>query len=312
MKTLIKLASQRVSLPVLNCILVTDSAIVASDIDLRITIPNPGIKPGLYHGKGFDSDKVRTPADIDATQFPESVNFGDHIGAQIFSPDSWKSMQWVMQAMCDEVTRYYLGGVCFYPNAAIATDGHRLHKMPLGASLALPEKGVIVPRGFIKFVDSLVKEYKASPVFDFLAHGISARVGGAILESRYIDGTFPDCERVIPQDGVEAGVFNPENLKKGLKDLKAAAKIAGKKEIHIACNGAGVAKSLVNDNLQYDIGVAFLDKDSNCFEIGFNAEYLADLPMGNLVHNGAGSPIRVQTDSGLVGVCMPVRLPNLH
>ena len=187
-------------------------------------------------------------------------------------------------AISTEETRYYLNGIFLHIGAgklrAAATDGHRLARVetevPDGAA-EMP--GVIIPRKTVGEIRKLLDE-GSSPVRIALSDTrIRFEVGPTRLISKLIDGTFPDYERVIPQD-------NNKILHVGRRDFSdAVARVAA-----ISQERSRPVKLSLSPNLLVlsaaspDQGTATeaLDDgratyDAEPLEIGFQARYLNDI-----------------------------------
>jgi len=109
-------------------------------------------------------------------------------------------LETVEHAMAKDDVRYYLNGMCLQFGThltAVATDGHRLAAMP-GATLLGREETheLILPR---KAVNELKKRLGDGDCrIDVTNRGIKVDFGTTALDSRLIDGRFPDWRRVIP------------------------------------------------------------------------------------------------------------------
>jgi DNA polymerase III subunit beta len=102
-------------------------------------------------------------------------------------------------AMSTEETRYYLNGVYFHQKdgniVAVSTDGHRLAKAWIDQTDDFP--GVIIPA---KTVAELRKILTMGAVeLSVSANKIMIDIGDTVIQSKVIDGTFPDYSRVIPK-----------------------------------------------------------------------------------------------------------------
>ena len=114
-------------------------------------------------------------------------------------------------AISTEETRYYLNGIYLHAAAtgsgetalrAVATDGHRLARIempaPRGAE-AMP--GVIVPRKAVGEIQKLIEDGSESVGIELSptpSLRLQRALGGVVLTTKLIDGTFPDYQRVIP------------------------------------------------------------------------------------------------------------------
>ncbi len=108
-------------------------------------------------------------------------------------------------AISTEETRYYLMGIFLHAIKekkllrAVATDGHRLARaevpLPKGAE-NMP--GVIIPRKTVQEVRKLLDDAEGEVTMAFSDNKVRFEIGGIVLTSKLVDGTFPDYERVIP------------------------------------------------------------------------------------------------------------------
>lgn len=150
---------------------------------------------------------------LELADFPAAADFRDELKASncsfvLKAETLTKVLDRVAFAVSTEETRYYLNGVFMHNDgshlAFVTTDGHRLARyrigLPAGAG-ALPDCGVIVPRTTVEELLRLTKrkDCPADIHVTASATGISFLLGDdELLESKVIDGTFPDYNRVIP------------------------------------------------------------------------------------------------------------------
>ncbi len=227
-------------------------------------------------------------------------------------------------AVSTEETRYYLNGIYLHAvkqNAteilrAVATDGHRLARfqipLPDGAA-DIP--GVIVPRKTIQELRKLLEDSEDSIDIALSDTKIRFAFDGIVLNSKLIDGTFPDYERVIPSG-------NDKTLDVDCKQFAAAvdrvSTISSEKSraVKLALNKNNLtlsATSLDNGSAVEEIEVDF---DAEPLEIGFNSRYLLDITQqiqgGHVQFSlaDAASPTVVTdaADSSALYVLMPMRV----
>lgn len=144
----------------------------------------------------------------------------------------------VRHCISEEETRYYLNGVSLEVAdgrlIAVATDGHRMAvvkaPLPAGAN-ALPSvivplsavdavlgmvrrgaEAVTVTAGFIERERTITVEGGATKVVNYREWRVSFSVGGATLDAKTIDGTFPGWRSVIPRDPEVRARFKPQAL----------------------------------------------------------------------------------------------------
>lgn len=227
-------------------------------------------------------------------------------------------------AISSEETRYYLNGVFMHINehrkklAFVTTDGHRLARyeidVPDGAD-AMPS-GVIIPRKTVGELLRMLKR-KGCPAITRITvtdTGISFAIGDdELLESKLVDGTFPDYQRVIPakngnKPSVRTGPF--------IEGIKQASAITSEK-------GAIVKLAFTPDRLvltctDTEFGTASTEVSTlggQDLVIGFNASYLtqilSQLDGGALLELGEpGDPAIVNdgADDAVTYVLMPARV----
>lgn len=227
-------------------------------------------------------------------------------------------------AISTEETRYYLNGV--YLHAAknqgaavlrtVATDGHRLARMEVG----LPEgaeqiPGVIIPRKTINELYKLVENGGEKVEIALSESKIRFSLGGAVLVSKLIDGTFPDYERVIPTANDKVMEVDCKAFSNSV-DRVSVITSEKSRGIKLALEGSKVtlsASSAEQGTASEEISVSY---GADPVEIGFNSRYLLDM-MGQVdgdtaqfVFADSASPtiVRDPADVGALYVIMPMRV----
>jgi DNA polymerase III sliding clamp (beta) subunit (PCNA family) len=271
MKTLIKLAKTNKSLPILRTVLIKDGIAKSTDMDMIITEPT-NIKDGLYHADGIEAGLL---SDQSVDNYPLWIAPVDHKGDIEIALDY---LDFVSGAMSKEVLRYYLNGIALIGSDMVATDGHRLYKVDLKHGYDF--KNVIIPSLAVKMAISLAKEYKAKVLkLSVYQDKVTFKIGSATLETRQVDGKFPDYIRVIPTTETHKFEYVPDLA--AIKLAKIKAKVDGNRMATI------VMKSPIR--------------------IGFNADYLADIMPGTMTMNDPASPVKVINGDRLQ-VLMPMRV----
>lgn len=186
-------------------------------------------------------------------------------------------------AISTEETRYYLNGIYFHAVKdrnvflAVATDGHRLAKaempIPSGAG-SIP--GVIVPKKTVYEVRKIAESVTDDANVFVSASKIKFSIGKVELTSRLIDGTFPDYERVIPED-------NKNLMKVNVKDLSDAidrvSTICSDRFRSVKLNVENNALTLQTSSPEHGSAEDTLDieYDASAISIGFNSRYLLEM-----------------------------------
>ncbi len=189
-------------------------------------------------------------------------------------------------AMSNEETRYYLNGVYLHVGEnksgsatlkAVATDGHRLAML----ETAVPEgaegmPGIIIPRKTVNEISRILGEVDDEVKVSLSDSKIRFDTTNITLLSKLVDGTFPDYNRVIPQDNdklmeVETKVLNDavDRVSTISSDKVRGIKFSlseGKLELNSQSADSGTAEE--------EIDVSY---SSDPMQIGFNSRYMLEM-----------------------------------
>ena len=227
-------------------------------------------------------------------------------------------------AISTEETRYYLCGALLAIEAsnggtvlrAIACDGHRLAysqiAMPKGAENLASS---IIPTKAVNILYRLAGKYDGKIKVKASDKRISFSLGKIIFTVKFIDGTYPDYERIIPTE-------NNTKMTADRASLAAVVKRIGK---ITTPQSRGLKLSLARNSLTLsksscDLGTASeeieVDYQGNPFEVGFNARYLADILgaiTGDEVEFAMSDPasptvVRDSANASVLYILMPTRV----
>jgi DNA polymerase III subunit beta len=224
-------------------------------------------------------------------------------------------------SISDDPTRYYLRGVYFHGWQAtgndpaslrlVSTDGHRLARYDLPADWPAVSQhdsrgGVIVHRKACEVLARLLKDAGDSPVEIATDHTHACKImfigDGWRLESKVIDGTYPDYTRVCP---MAAPVMS---FMLSAADLPAVPK--GRCSLAVKLDADAGRMSWLDGSTVSGRDL-LADGDG---ATGFNIKYLTDFakiaPDGLTIEStGSGDPARVTTsDPRFLGIVMPMRV----
>lgn len=221
--------------------------------------------------------------------------------ASLFAP--------VKFAMSTEETRYFLNGV-FFHNAkgnatAVATDGHRMARYIGPEAPAFP--AVIVPTKTVMNVPEGVITVSVSD------RDIMFSTKDFEMTSKVIDGTFPDYERVIPQNNENVIIVDRDEILRASDRVVSISNEKGrgvKLSFGSGCVGLS-AHSTVGD-AQDEVEAEY---DGEEIEIGINSQYLKDmlaaLPSGVVrfhLLDGRSPAVVTGALENWDGVLMPLRV----
>jgi DNA polymerase-3 subunit beta len=156
----------------------------------------------LRAGRAKASLQTLAPADFPAAKTEDYTTSIDISGKAL-----GEALDRVAHAQSNEETRYYLNGVYTHVRDGllrlVATDGHRLAWTTLKPEGAVPEEmpGIIVPRQATADLQTLAADAgEGNLTFEISTARLKVTVGNIAFETKLIDGTFPDYDRVIPSD----------------------------------------------------------------------------------------------------------------
>ena len=228
-------------------------------------------------------------------------------------------------AISNEETRYYLNGIYLHTIQqgatsilrAVATDGHRMARAETDApagSAGMP--GIIVPKKTVSEVQKLLDGADGDVKVEVSDTKIRFTLGGVVLLSKLIEGTFPDYDRVTPKNNDKQMNVDKSSFAIAVDRVSTIASERGGKAVKLSVKEGQLELSVTNPDhgtASEELAVEF---EPESFEIGFNARYLLDI-IGQIrsenavfLFNDAGSPTLVKEDGDAKAlyVLMPMRV----
>lgn len=247
---------------------------------------------------------------LPSSDFPD---LGSHNYDAEFDIDLAALFAPVAFAISTEETRYYLNGVYFRsPGAtggrsvAVATDGHRLARH-IGPDLPAFD-GIIVPRKTVGLLP------KGSVKVSVSQSRIRIEHKDITLTSKLIDGTFPDYNRVIPQNNDKIVTVDRDAIMKAADRVATVSSERGR-AVKLTIAPGSIALHVSNPDSGSANDEVEADYSGEPLEIGFNAQYVREvfgtLPAGlvQLALADSGSPALITGNAeGLTLVLMPMRV----
>lgn len=229
-------------------------------------------------------------------------------------------------AISTEETRYYLNGIFFHTMSeddgvilrAVATDGHRLARAEAPApqgSEGMPS--IIVPRKTVAEVQKLLGDDDQDVAIELSDSKIRFELGGVVLLSKLIEGTYPNYEGVIPKDNDKRLAVDRNALKQAVDRVSTIASDRGGKAVKLGLSEGLLELSVTNPDhgtAREELPIEF---EHEGFEIGFNARYLLDIieqvhsEQAIFMFSDSGSPTIVQSEDEAdqaLYILMPMRV----
>ncbi len=251
----------------------------------------------------------------------ETENSGKTI--KINSQELLKLIDKTKFAISTEETRYFLNGLYLNVNSEnnkritiVGTDGHRLAKFEhVKEDLNEQIQGVIIPKKTINELSKLLSENTEEIELNINTSKIVFFIQNLVLISKLIDGSFPDYNKVIPNNNNNIMTVKRVELASAVDRVST---IANEKTPVVKLK---LMKNLININTvnsennsaSEDIEVKY---EGETIEIGFNSKYILEL-INNLeddeisiAYKDNSSPIMATEKSNpdLVYVLMPMRV----
>ena len=222
-------------------------------------------------------------------------------------------------AMAQQDVRFYLNGLLLEtgPNSlvSVGTDGHRLAR-----SVASIEKtqidnaSFIIPRKAIQEAQRIISDDGEAKV-SFTDNQATFSLNNVKLITKLIDGSFPDYNRVIPEDTSINILIRSNELRPALQRVSILAneKFKG---VRIDINEDQLTVSSENPEQEKAKETINIENTNTKLSVGFNVSYLIDAITacdGDLVNIGlndenSSALISDPTDPESKFVVMPMRL----
>jgi DNA polymerase-3 subunit beta len=262
----------------------------------------------------FGTSSYRLAA-LNAEDFPGLPMSGVSAATQVDGDALKKAIGFALPYVSTEETRYYLNGVFFDGDQAVATDGHRLASYPFGFDAGVMS-GAILPTPASRAL------LKLPPVRNVVANEGRTRLrfamDGVTMTARLIDGKYPEWRRVVPSNAIKARFkVGRADMLELLRRMRAVIR-TGDGDMFMAWRGETMALAAIGryDDVTVREILSIADLDGEAGALGFNIRYMADalsllrgLDVG-FSYSDPASPIILKSDGGGMLVQMPRRDDN--
>ena len=219
-------------------------------------------------------------AALSAQDFPDSPFKKSEIKFEVSTEAIENAFKRVRAAISTEETRYYLNGIYFVIDngkmLAVATDGHRLSISSIDAE-EIPENlpTVILPKKAVAEILKLVTTLEGMISVEINERAMRFTIGDVVLQSKLIDGTFPDYERAIPTDHKIVAKMQANELATAIDRIStiSSEKTRGV-SVEISKNSLKLSVKSIETGTATEEIACTSDGELN---IGFNGRYLLDL-----------------------------------
>lgn len=255
----------------------------------------------------------------DAEGFPELPFFPDHEGATLPGTLLRRMIRRTVFATAKEAGRYALHGVLFHMSGdrleLVATDGRRLARATqvLERPVDRDMRVIVGPKG-LSLLDRVLGAEPEEISVALEERQVLFRVGGTLVISRLIDGTFPSYEDVIPATSETGFEVTVSDLAAALRrasllttrDAQSVQFDIGSEQLTIRSRAPEVGEARV------DVRIAYQGPSQQLgFNPGFISEALKVMDAGSDVRfefTDSKSPGRLTDGEDYVYVVMPIAL----
>jgi len=246
-------------------------------------------------------------AGVSRDTFPEVPSFKSapmKLSADIFN----HFIQNTAFAITNEQSRFTLSGAKFMIDGGAArmvtTDGHRLAfiEKKLAEGAATETMDALIPKKALMELVKISRDAKGDVSFGEDANHIYFEVGGRLLITRKLSGTFPNYEMVIPKDNDKTAIFDAEEMKTAIRRVSLMADERTRSvRMTIRPNEIEIgAQSSEEGEANEKVAADYAGEEVS---VGFNSQYLQDFL--NVVGAGeseAGDATEKETDGETVRV----------
>ncbi|HXG82906.1 MAG TPA: DNA polymerase III subunit beta [Pyrinomonadaceae bacterium] len=219
-------------------------------------------------------------AGVNREQFPEVPSFKSapmKLSAEIFN----HFIHNTAFAITNEQSRFTLSGAKFMIDGAMArmvtTDGHRLAfiEKQLTGNADTGTMDALIPKKALMELTKIARDSSGEVSFGEDENHIYFEVGGRLLITRKLSGSFPNYEMVIPKDNDKVAVFDAEEMKNAIRRVALMADERTRSvRITIKSNEIEIgAQSSEEGEANEKIAAEYSGEEIN---IGFNSQYLQE------------------------------------
>jgi len=256
-----------------------------------------------------DDMRVKLPVrktDVDFPAPPPTTKWKSH--TTWATADLGARMDYVLPAVCTDMTRPHIATLAFVGDRIVGTDGHRLHTMPTPGN-GKPTKfknPILITRKAAEQLRCVLKCGDHATVLEHKEH-VRFVVDGFEFTTKKFDGKYPEVDQVICKQQSVATV-DAEMLAKMLKKLDSICKAVA---VKMVVNGAIELSVEAGDDsaaVKAEVLMSYSHEESMT---AVNPAYLADaLKKSGAVELTIGAPmdpIRIDGDDGRLAIVMPCR-----
>ena len=181
-------------------------------------------------------------------------------------------------AITQEQSRFTLSGAKFIVGAGsvkmVTTDGHRLAYIEKNESID-GAMDALIPKKALTELTKIARDEDGDVSFGEDANHIYFEVGGRLLITRKLSGTFPNYEMVIPKGNDKTAIFDAEEMKRAIARVSLMADERTRSvKLHIRENEIKIVAQAAEEGEADEVIPA--DYAGEEVQVGFNSQYLQE------------------------------------
>lgn len=216
-------------------------------------------------------------AGVSRDNFPEVPEFKStpmQLPAKVFN----YFIQHTNFAITQEQSRFTLSGAKFMVGDGlvkmVTTDGHRLAYIDKQAAID-GTMDALIPKKALTELTKIARDSQGEVSFGEDPNHIYFEVGGRLLITRKLSGTFPNYEMVIPKGNDKQAIFDSEEMKAAIRRVSLMADERTRSvKLHIKQGEIQISSQAAEEGEADEVISA--DYSGEEVQVGFNSQYLQD------------------------------------
>ncbi len=221
-------------------------------------------------------------AGVSREHFPEIPTFANPLPFSLPSKIFQYFIQHTSFAITNEQSRFTLSGAKFMVDESgvkmVTTDGHRLAfiaRNDLRENSVNGTMDALIPKKALNELTKISRESDGSVMFGEDPNHIYFDVGGRLLITRKLSGTFPNYEMVIPKNNDKIATFDADAMRDAIRRVSLMADDRTRAvRFHIKPNEIHISSSSAEEGEANEI--VETDYSGEEVQIGFNSQYVQD------------------------------------
>lgn len=256
---------------------------------------------------------------ISSEEYPDTPRVEAGTKLEIKTENFLKVISNVAFAAQENPSRAILGGVYFCAEGKIlkmvATDSHRLSEDSLVLKKDVAKINCVIPVKTLQEAGRIAADYEDVIIW-ISENQILIKAGGDELNSRLINGQFPDYKQIIPKEHKTRATIKKSELALAVRRVSIFAKDNGQSiKLSISADN-NLTISTETTQIGDDVANLEIKVEGVASTVAINADYLLDVLSSindesiKMELNGVNSPIVIkkEKDENFVHLIMPLRV----